>query len=103
VRPLRHRFEVVHRLTGFHFDHAFEAVAFVLGRQHEIREHLSRTDADASGLIVPDVDGDFVLTLEFRLQQANHAIVFELFSNRPNQYGTHATSGEPAMLAYSAA
>ena len=38
VRPLGHRLEVVHRLSGFDLDRAHQLVTPVRGREHQIRE-----------------------------------------------------------------
>jgi hypothetical protein len=44
-----------------------------------------------------------MFALQLGLQQADDAVVLELLSNGANQYRTQVTSGEPAMVTYSAA
>src|SRR5262249_45516569 len=68
--------------------------------EHEIRKHLARADADAGGLLFADVCRHLVLTLEFRLQQADDPVVLQLLADRPNQNWTQETSGEPVMVTY---
>ena len=79
---------------------ALEPVALVLGRQDEIRKHLAGPDADRRRLLVPDVDGNVVLPLQLRLQQADDAVVLELLSDRSNQNRTQVASGEPGMVTH---
>jgi len=100
MRPLRHRFEMVDRLGGFHFDDAFEALAFPRRREHQVRKHLPRADANASGLFFPHVRRHIVLTLELRLKKADDPVVLELLTDRPNQNWTQEASGEPGMVTY---
>src|SRR5437868_9728915 len=98
MRPLGHRFEVIDGFAGLDLDDPFQPERFVLRHEQEIRKHLSGADPNAGSLFVADIDGDFMLALEFRLQQTDHAVMLELLSNRPDQNRTHDTSGEPAML-----
>jgi hypothetical protein len=100
VGPLRHRLEVVHGFAGLDFDDALEPVSLVLRGEHQIGEHLAGSDLHTGGLIVRNIDGDFVLPLQLRLQKPDDAIVFELLSDRPDQNRTQVASGEPVMLTH---
>src|SRR4029079_2794397 len=82
------------------FDQPLEAVTFVLGRQHEVREHLTGADLHTGSLFIPNVYSDFVFPLQLCLQKPDDAIVLELLSDRPHQNRTQVASGEPAMVTH---
>src|SRR5262245_15257418 len=100
MRPLRHRFQVIDRFSGLDFDDAFQPVSLVQGHQQQVRIHLRGSDFYARRLFIPGVDGNFVLALKFRLQEADDAVVLELLSNRSDQNRTQETSGEPGMVTW---
>jgi hypothetical protein len=88
VRPLSHRFQMIHGFGRFDFHDAFEPTPLRLRRQHEVREHLARPYPDAGALLFAHVRGDLVLTLQLRLQEPDDTVVLELLADRPNQNWT---------------
>src|SRR5436190_17585379 len=92
MRPLRHGFEMIHRLRRLDFNRAHKLVPAVGRCQDEIRKNLHLTDADRNRLVFPDVRHDVVATLESNLQQSNHTVVLQLLADRANQYRAHVTS-----------
>ena len=92
VRPLRHRFEMIHGLAGLNFDDPFEALAAIRRCKDEIGEHLPYSDLDACRLFVADVDGDLVFALEAGQQQPDDSVVLELLADGTYQNRTHETS-----------
>src|SRR4029453_10371263 len=85
VRPLGHRFEVVHRLAGFDLDNADDLAALVSREEDGIRIFLARC-AQRNILFRARVDAYFDLPpAEVPLELANHAIVLELFTYGPHE------------------
>ncbi len=83
---------MVDRLARLDFDDPFEAFATILGRKDEIGKHLANPDLDPCQLLVADVDGDVVPSLQSGLQHADDPVVLQLFANRSHQDGTHGAS-----------
>jgi hypothetical protein len=86
-RPLRHRLEVVDRFRGLYLDGAQELSPAIrrLEDQVWIPRRCSHNYRD--GLLLTGVDGNFELSLVFRLKQANHPIVLQLLANGPHEDG----------------
>src|SRR5438045_5088794 len=94
--PLRHRFEMIDRLDRLDLHDAKQLPA-ALALQHEIGVPGGRS-AHGRRLLVPRVDRHVELSLIFRLEQANDAVVLELLSDRPHEDWTHTTSDACAHL-----
>lgn len=90
--PLRHRLEVIHRLGRLHLDGSHQPVAAVCGSKYKVREYLHLPDFDRHRLVLADVGDDVVAAFQADLEQTDHTIVLELFTNRSHQYRTHVTS-----------
>ena len=89
-RPLRHRLEVIDRFGGFYLNDAQQLPApFTL--QHKIWKP-GWWSTDRGGLLIAGVDGDVELSLIFRLQQADDAVVLELLPDWPDEDWAHTTS-----------
>src|ERR1051326_6690922 len=100
VRPLRHRFEMIDGFGRFDFDDAVQPAPLSGRREHEVRKHLTRANADARGLFFAGVGRHVVFPLELRLQQSDDPVVLELLADRPNQNRTQESSGEPVMVTH---
>src|SRR5688572_29796752 len=83
-RPLRHRLELVHRFRRLDLDNSQKATTLFGRLQDEVRKPWRRT-AHRRGLLVAGVDGDFELSLVFRLKEANDAVVLELLADGPHE------------------
>jgi hypothetical protein len=114
VGPLCARFEMVDRLGRLDLDGTHELPAPIGRRQDEVRKYLQLTDFHRSALVLADVRGHVVPTLQLHLQEPDDAIVFELFANWTNEDRAHLTSGrrritgdktcwEPAIIVSSCA
>src|ERR1041384_7534035 len=85
--PLRHRFEMIDRLDRLDLDDA-EQLAAALVLADEVWKPRARSrwrSGDRRGLFVAWIDGDVELSLIFRLQQANDAVVLELLPDWPDE------------------
>ena len=88
--PLRHRLEMIDRLCGFDLHDPEELPApTVLENQVRIP---GRRPANRRRLLVPRIDRNFELSLIFRLELANDAVVLELLADRPHENWAHTTS-----------
>jgi len=92
--PLRHGLEMIDRLGRLDLNHTKQLpTAFVL--KDEVGEPWGRSrgwSTDRRVLFVARIDRDFELSLIFRLQQANDAVVLELLPDWPDENWAHTTS-----------
>jgi len=100
MRPLRHRFQVVHGFRSLDFDDALETLRFASRREHEIRKHLACADPHGCGLVFSNVCRHVVLALELSVKKPDDTVVLELLTDRSNQNWTQEPSGEPAMVTH---
>lgn len=81
--PLGERFQVVHRLSRFHFNDALHSAAAVHRHEHEIGVRRQDTRSNRRVLFLTWIDSDFEAPAEAALQQADDAVVLELFPDGP--------------------
>ena len=89
-RPLRHRLQVVHRLGRLYLDDAQQPSATLV-----LKDEIGiprRRSTHRRALLIAGVDGDVELSLIFRLQQADDAVVLELLPDWPDEDWAHTTS-----------
>ena len=91
VRPLRQRFEVVHRLSGLHLDDGLQLTSAFLGQKHEIRIHSGRAGTDGHVALVAGIHPRLETAATLGVQQPNDSIVLELFADWPDQDRAHPT------------
>ena len=71
--------------AGLDFDHRLKFPATIGGVKHEIRKQWGWTGADGHVLFSARVHPGVVLATEFRMEQADQAVVLQLLANWPNQ------------------
>lgn len=91
VRPLRKRFQMVDRFACFNFDDRLKALATLERRQDEVGKQVRGAGADRDVLFGSWIDAGFETTPTLGLEEADDAVVFELFSNRSNEDRAHRT------------
>ena len=82
MHPLRHRFEVIHRLPALDFREAGELFS---GRPHEVGEKRRVSNLQRRELLVTHVRQDIELLLELGVEKTDQAVVLELFTNGANE------------------
>jgi hypothetical protein len=92
MRPLRHRFEVIDGLGGFHLDGSHQFVSAFCRGEDEIRKNLDLADPYGHRLLFANVHNDVMTTFQANLQESNHTVVLQLLANRANEYRAHVTS-----------
>src|SRR5262245_40390202 len=92
-RPLRHGFEMIHRLARLDLDQPFETAASIRRAQHEVGKHDVVREPGRRVFLIPRVDADLVLTFKLRLEESNHTVVLELLAYRAHQNRAHRASG----------
>jgi hypothetical protein len=92
VGPLGHGFEVVDRLGRLDLHSTHELLSPIGRREEQIGVNLDLTDLYGNCLVVTDVDDDVVTAFQLDLQQADDTVVFELFTNRPDENRAQETS-----------
>lgn len=90
--PLRHGFQVVDGFGRFHLDRPHQSMTTIRRREHQIRENQDLPDTYGHRLILANVRDDVVPALQLDLEQTDHSIVLELFTNRTYQYRAHVSS-----------
>jgi hypothetical protein len=90
--PLRHGFEMVHRLGRFYLNCPREAPRAIRRGQDNVGENLDLADLDRGRLLFTDVRLNLVPALQPCLQEPDDSVVLELFADRPDQDRAHLTS-----------
>ena len=86
MRPLRHGLEVVHRLAGFDFDDRDDLLALFERVDDRVGVLFPAAASDRRVQLRAWVDADLDLALlQVLLEQSDHAVVFELLADGPNQ------------------
>jgi hypothetical protein len=92
VRPLRHRFEMIDRFGGFHFDRSHQPVPTVRGSKYKIRKELNLSNPNRSCLRFADVRHYLDLALQAHHEEPNNAVVLELLAHGADEDRAHGTS-----------
>jgi hypothetical protein len=87
--PFGERLEVIHRLDRFDFDDRLNFMSAVRRREDHVRVNCCRAAANRAVLLGAGVYAHIEATAKAGLQEAYHAIVFELLADRPDEDGTH--------------
>src|SRR6185503_20007502 len=96
--PLCHRLEIVDGLTSLNFDQTGELLA---GGQDEIGKERTLANLDGDDALVTDVDCCLEFSLVPCLQESNPAVLFQLFTKRPQKNWPQTASRCPISLHHS--
>jgi hypothetical protein len=89
---------MVDRFGRLDLDGTHELPSTVCRGQDEVGKNLHHPDLDRQRLILSDVRGDVVFSLQTDLQQPDDAIVLELLADRAHEDRTHEASGKRRII-----
>src|SRR6185436_19909672 len=91
VRPLRERFQMVHRFGRLDLDHGLQPLSTLERRQHKVGKKRGAAGAHWSILLSSGVHSGVVFTPALGVQQSDDTVVLELLADGPDQDRAHQT------------